>query len=92
MILADEIYSRNIYGPSSPRSRSSTGMRERTIVVDGFSKAYAMTGWRLGYASRPAKVAPRSRSSANNTYSCTATFVQKRRRRRAHGPDEAVQR
>src|SRR5579863_2768325 len=51
LVLADEIYSRNFYLDSEYLSIAALpGMRERTIVVDGFSKAYAMTGWRLGYA------------------------------------------
>lgn len=56
-VLSDEIYSELIYGDQDPVSIASfPGMRERTIVVNGFSKTYAMTGWRLGYAAGPQPV------------------------------------
>ena len=50
-------------------------MRDRTIIVDGFSKAYAMTGWRLGYAIMPTDLAKVVTLFNNNTFSCVATFV-----------------
>ena len=54
LVIADEIYSRNFYLDSEFVSIASLpGMRERTVIVDGFSKSYAMTGWRLGYAIAP---------------------------------------
>ena len=54
IVIADEIYSRNFYLEGEYVSIAALpGMRERTIIVDGFSKAYAMTGWRLGYAIMP---------------------------------------
>jgi len=90
LILADEIYSRNIYGPEFASITQFAGLRERTIVVDGFSKAYAMTGWRLGYAIAPAKLARAITLFANNTYSCTATFVQRAGIAALTGPDDAV--
>jgi len=90
LILADEIYSRNIYGPQFASITQFPGLRERTIVVDGFSKAYAMTGWRLGYAIAPAKLARAITLFANNTYSCTATFVQRAGIAALTGPDDAV--
>ena len=62
LIMADEIYSRNIYGPEFASITQFEGLRERTIVVDGFSKAYAMTGWRLGYAIARPNWRARSRS------------------------------
>jgi len=52
--ISDEIYSRLTYGVEHTCFSSLPGMRERTILLDGFSKAYAMTGWRLGYAAGPA--------------------------------------
>lgn len=77
LVLADEIYSRNFYLDTDYVSIASLpGMRERTIVVDGFSKAYAMTGWRLGYAIMPERLARTVTLFNNNTFSCVATFVQ----------------
>jgi aspartate aminotransferase len=77
LVVADEIYSRNFYLDSPYVSIASLdGMRDRTIVVDGFSKAYAMTGWRLGYAIMPEALAKTVTLFNNNTFSCVATFVQ----------------
>ena len=63
-------------GARSFRSRSCAGMRERTIVVDGFSKAYAMTGWRLGYGIMPERLAATRNAVQQQHVSCVATFVQ----------------
>jgi aspartate aminotransferase len=77
LVIADEIYSRNFYLDTPYVSIASLdGMRDRTIVVDGFSKAYAMTGWRLGYAIMPEALAKTVTLFNNNTFSCVATFVQ----------------
>ncbi|GAC1403955.1 MAG: pyridoxal phosphate-dependent aminotransferase [Candidatus Velthaea sp.] len=91
LVLSDEIYSRNIYGSDFASITQFPGMPDRTIVVDGFSKAYAMTGWRLGYAIMPEKLAKSVTLFANNTYSCVATFVQKAGIAALTGPDEPVQ-
>jgi aspartate aminotransferase len=91
LVLADEIYSRNFYLDSQYVSIASLpGMRERTIVVDGFSKAYAMTGWRLGYALVPEELARTVTLFNNNTFSCVATFVQMAGEAALTGPDDAV--
>jgi aspartate aminotransferase len=91
LVLADEIYSRNFYLDSEYVSIASLpGMRERTIVVDGFSKAYAMTGWRLGYALMPQELARTVTLFNNNTFSCVATFVQMAGIAALRGPDEPV--
>jgi len=91
LVLADEIYSRNFYLDSEYLSIASLpGMRERTIVVDGFSKAYAMTGWRLGYAIMPESLARTVTLFNNNTFSCVATFVQMAGIAALTGPDEPV--
>jgi aspartate aminotransferase len=90
LVLSDEIYSRNIYEGTFASIASIAGMRERTIVVDGFSKAYAMTGWRLGYAVMPQSVAKAVILMANNNYSCTATFVQYAGIAALEGPDEPI--
>jgi aspartate/methionine/tyrosine aminotransferase len=91
LVLADEIYSRNFYlGTEYLSIASLPGMRERTIVVDGFSKAYAMTGWRLGYALMPERLAHTVTLFNNNTFSCVATFVQMAGIAGLTGPDEPV--
>ena len=91
LVLADEIYSRNFYLDSEYLSISSLPeMRDRTIVVDGFSKAYAMTGWRLGYALMPERLARTVTLFNNNTFSCVATFVQMAGIEGLTGTDEPV--
>lgn len=91
LVLADEIYSRNFYLDQEYLSIASLpGMHERTIVVDGFSKAYAMTGWRLGYALMPEDLARAVTLFNNNTFSCVATFVQMAGIAALTGPDEPV--
>ncbi len=91
LVLADEIYSRNFYlGTDYVSIASLPGMRERTIVVDGFSKAYAMTGWRLGYALMPERLAATVTLFNNNTFSCVASFVQMAGIAALTGSDEPV--
>jgi aspartate aminotransferase len=90
LVMADEIYSRNIYGPQFASITQCPGMQERTIVIDGFSKAYAMTGWRLGYAIVPTGLAAAVTLFANNTYSCVAPFVQEAGIAALTGPDADV--
>jgi len=75
-ILSDEIYSRLIYDGDHFSIMSVPGFKERTILLDGFSKTYAMTGWRLGYGvMRPDLAGPIARLVTNST-SCTASFTQ----------------
>jgi aspartate aminotransferase len=75
-VLADEIYGRMLYGGEHVSLASLPGMRQRTIVLDGFSKIYAMTGWRLGYGLFPRElVAPITRLMINSN-SCTAAATQ----------------
>lgn len=93
IVIADEIYSRNFYLDSEYLSIASLdGMRDRTIVVDGFSKAYAMTGWRLGYAIMPEALAKVVTLFNNNTFSCVTAFVQMAGIAALTGPDEPVRR
>jgi aspartate aminotransferase len=93
VVIADEIYSRNFYLDSEYLSIASLdGMRERTIIVDGFSKAYAMTGWRLGYAIMPERLAKTVTLFNNNTFSCVTAFVQMAGIAALTGPDEPVRR
>lgn len=76
LIISDEIYS-DIYYEEKPVSIASfPGMKERTVIVDGFSKSYAMTGWRLGYGIMPQTLAEHFAKLAVNTHSCTPPFVQ----------------
>ncbi len=56
LVISDEVYSRLVYGQEHASIVAQPGMRERTILVDGFSKAYAMTGWRIGYVCAPAHI------------------------------------
>jgi aspartate aminotransferase len=93
IVIADEIYSRNFYLNSEYLSIASLdGMRDRTVIVDGFSKAYAMTGWRLGYAIMPEALAKTVTLFNNNTFSCVAAFVQMAGIAALTGPDEPVRR
>ena len=76
MVLSDEIYIRFLYEGQHHSISSFPGMRERTIILDGFSKTYAMTGWRIGFGVMPQElVEPISRLSTNSV-SCTASFTQ----------------
>ena len=76
MVLSDEIYSRFLYEGEHHSITQFNGMRDRTIILDGFSKTYAMTGWRIGYGVMPVElVEPISRLSTNSV-SCTAAFTQ----------------
>jgi aspartate/methionine/tyrosine aminotransferase len=77
VVLSDEIYSRMVYGAPAPSIAALPGMAERTVVVDGFSKTYAMTGWRLGFGILPEPLVQAVATLMNNSNSCTASFVQK---------------
>src|SRR5207237_7991748 len=68
------------------------GMKERTILLDGFSKTFAMTGWRLGYAAMPRHLADQIARLATNSVSCTATFVQDAGVEALRGPQDALRR
>lgn len=78
MVLSDEIYSRIHYLDSMPVSIASyPGMLEKTIILDGFSKTYAMTGWRMGYGVMPAWLVDAVNKLMVNSNSCTASFTQR---------------
>ena len=84
MVLADEIYGRILYdGAEHVSIASLPGMAERTIVLDGFSKTFAMTGWRLGYAIVPPSLVAMYGQLMINTISGAPTFVQIGRSRRS---------
>ena len=75
-VLSDEVYARLIYGEGFASIAGEPGMLDRTVLLDGFSKTYAMTGWRCGYAAVPeALVEPLTRFFVNST-SCVPPFVQ----------------
>jgi aspartate aminotransferase len=77
MVLADEIYSRLLFdGEQHFSIMSVPGMQERTILLDGFSKTYAMTGWRMGYGVMRADLAAHFTRLMTNSNSCTASFTQ----------------
>ncbi len=76
-VLSDEVYRRILYKGEHISIASFPGMAERTIILDGYSKTYAMTGWRLGYAIAPESILPHFVRLANNDVSCTATFIQR---------------
>ncbi|HUO24611.1 MAG TPA: pyridoxal phosphate-dependent aminotransferase [Candidatus Aquilonibacter sp.] len=77
MVLSDEIYSRLLFDGARHFSIMSVpGMQERTILLDGFSKTYAMTGWRMGYGVMRADLAAHMTRLMTNSNSCTASFTQ----------------
>lgn len=75
-VLSDEIYARIIYGGEYRSMLRYPGMHERTLIIDGFSKSFAMTGWRLGYAVAPPEVVPALNMMVVNTFTCVAEFTQ----------------
>ncbi len=76
MVLSDEIYSRLIFEGEHHSIMSIDGMKERTILLDGFSKTYAMTGWRMGYGVMRTDLATHIARLMTNSSSCTASFSQ----------------
>ena len=75
-VLSDEIYARIIYGSKFLSMLRYPGMAERTLIVDGFSKSFAMTGWRLGYNVAPPEIVPALNMIAVNSFTCVAEFTQ----------------
>jgi aspartate/methionine/tyrosine aminotransferase len=76
MVLSDEIYSQLIFEGEEHSIMSIDGMKERTVLLDGFSKTYAMTGWRMGYGVMRADLATHISRLMTNSNSCTASFTQ----------------
>jgi aspartate aminotransferase len=76
LVLSDEIYARVIYGGQYVSLMNYPGMEERTLILDGFSKSFSMTGWRLGYTVAPARIVPALQMLAVNSYTCVAEFSQ----------------
>lgn len=75
-VLSDEIYSRIIYDSKHESITAFPGMKEKTIILDGFSKTYAMTGWRLGYGVMRKDLAAKMAQLMTNSNSCTSAFTQ----------------
>ncbi len=91
MVLSDEIYSRIYYTPQAPASITEfPGMLEKTIILDGFSKTYAMTGWRMGYGVMPPWLVEAVNKLMVNSNSCTASFTQRAGIAALTGPQECV--
>jgi len=91
MILADEIYGRIHYGEHAPASiLEFQGMQEKTILLDGFSKTYAMTGWRMGYGVMPEWLVVAVNKLMVNSNSCTASFTQRAGLAALTGPQDGV--
>jgi aspartate aminotransferase len=76
MVMSDEIYSRLMFEGEPYSIASIDGFRDRTIILDGFSKTYSMTGWRLGYGVMRSDLAVHIARLMTNSISCTATFTQ----------------
>jgi aspartate/methionine/tyrosine aminotransferase len=76
-VLSDEIYAEIIYEGTHHSIVAEEGMAERTILLDGFSKTFAMTGWRLGYGAFPKPLVDPVAKLVTNSVSCTATFTQR---------------
>jgi aspartate/methionine/tyrosine aminotransferase len=90
VVVSDEIYAGMVYDGESPSIATLPGMAERTVVVDGFSKTYAMTGWRLGYGIFPDWLAPQIAKLQINATSCTATFTQRAGVEALNGPQDGA--
>jgi aspartate aminotransferase len=90
IVLSDEIYSRICYGERPASIASLPGMQEKTILLDGFSKTYAMTGWRLGYGVMPEWLVEAVNKLMVNSSSCTASFTQRAGIAALTGPQDAV--
>ena len=91
LVLADEIYSRFLYEGEHHSITAFPGMAERTIILDGFSKTYAMTGWRLGYGVMPLELVEPISRLVTNSVSCTASFTQMAAIEALDGPQDDAQ-
>ena len=90
LVLSDEIYSRIIYDETPASIAQFDGMREKTVILDGFSKTYSMTGWRLGYGVFPSWLTAAVNLLMVNSNSCTASFTQRAGMVALEGPQDAV--
>lgn len=92
VVLSDEIYSRIYFGTAPASIASLQGMLGKTVILDGFSKTYAMTGWRLGYGVMPEWLIPAVNKLMVNSNSCTASFTQLAGVEALRGPQDEVER
>lgn len=90
IVLSDEIYSRILYGGEHVSIASYPGMLEKTVILDGFSKTYSMTGWRLGYGVMPTWLVDAVVKLMVNSNSCTASFTQRAGLEAITGPQDSV--
>ena len=90
-VLSDEIYRRFLYEGEFASIASLPGMKPQTVILDGFSKSYAMTGWRLGFGVMPKPLAEHLIRLMTNSVSCTATFIQHAGLAALRGDDTPVQ-
>ncbi len=91
IVMSDEVYSQIIYDDAKHESIVSIpGMKERTIIIEGFSKTYAMTGWRLGYGVMPKELAEHITKLMVNSNSCTAGIIQSAGIEALTGPQDSV--
>lgn len=90
-ILSDEIYARLVFESPALSIAALPGMAERTIICDGFSKTYAMTGWRLGFGIMPPALAERVELLLTHSVGCTASFTQLAGLEAINGPQEQAE-
>ena len=92
VVLSDEIYSSILFGTTHHSIAAEPGMQERTVLLDGFSKTWSMTGWRLGYAVAPPEIAGVYEKLMTNSNSCAVTFSQHAALAALEGPQDEVER
>jgi len=92
IIVSDEMYSRMIYEGEHRSIASLPGIKDKTVIIDGFSKTYAMTGWRLGYGVMPKNLAEKITQLMINSNSCTCAFSQMAGVEALRGPQDEVER
>jgi aspartate aminotransferase len=90
VVLSDEIYSRIIYSGEHESIATFDGMLDRTILLDGWSKTWAMTGWRLGFGVFPSELVAHVERLISNSVSCTASFAQQAAIAALDGPQDSV--
>jgi aspartate aminotransferase len=89
-VISDEIYQRITYGVDQPSLAAFEGMADRTVTINGFSKAYSMTGWRLGYLHAPESLVSQAAKLHSHSVSCAVNFVQHAGIEAITNTDEAV--
>lgn len=90
-VISDEIYEKITYGAEHHSLGAMDGMRDRTVTVNGFSKSYAMTGWRLGYFVAPDEVRQQASKVHSHSVSCATSFAQRGAVAAVDGPQEPVE-